>query len=57
MPIREYQVKQGFSGCEVCKKPFERIERVGDSGISACPSCASGAFDICSTYRCIAKQF
>jgi predicted nucleic acid-binding Zn ribbon protein len=41
MPIREYQVKQGFAGCSFCKEPFERLEKAGECGIEKCPACGA----------------
>ncbi len=51
MPIREYQVKQGFSGCSLCNKPFERIERVGEEPLQNCPSCGCAVERIVSLPR------
>ena len=39
MPLREYQSCADPGGCEVCRRPFERLERLGDPPLTACPRC------------------
>ena len=41
MPIREYQVKEVFKGCDYCSKPFEHLERAGEEPLKRCPYCGS----------------
>jgi len=41
MPIYEYQAKHETTSCAYCAKPFERLQRIADPPISACPQCGA----------------
>ena len=41
MPIREYQVNDPAQGCAVCRRPFERLERLQMPPLDKCPACGA----------------
>lgn len=40
MPIYEYQAEDGAQGCEHCQTPFEVLQGLSDTPLTACPKCA-----------------
>ena len=41
MPFYEYQVAKNETGCEFCRAPFERLQKISDKHITVCPECGS----------------
>ena len=41
MPIYEYQVKEGYEGCDYCKDVFEVTQKITDDQLKECPKCQS----------------
>lgn len=41
MPIREYIARHSSKGCAHCRKGFERIEKMDESPLAACPKCGA----------------
>lgn len=39
MPIYEYQAKSSNDGCEHCLNGFDRLQKLADAPILACPQC------------------
>jgi len=39
MPIREYQGMRPDQGCDQCRMPFERLERMQEQALTVCPAC------------------
>jgi len=50
MPIYEYQVADGKRGCEHCRAPFERLERMSDEPLKKCPECGAPVHRIISAH-------
>jgi len=47
MPIYEYQVKPGETGCDHCRQGFETYQKMKDEALTACPKCG------CAIHRLI----
>ncbi len=41
MPIREYMLREGSSGCDYCRAGFEQIEKMGQEPLTFCPRCGA----------------
>lgn len=41
MPIYEYQAEEPDKGCDVCREPFEKLRKVSDPPLEACPECGA----------------
>jgi putative FmdB family regulatory protein len=39
MPIYEYQAVDPGKGCDLCRRSFERLQRVTDAPVARCPRC------------------
>ncbi len=41
MPVYEYQARNAEegAGCEVCKEPFEVVQKIADEPLRVCPKC------------------
>lgn len=40
MPFYEYQSKNPDTGCRYCMTGFERLQKLSDAALLACPECA-----------------
>ena len=41
MPIYEYRPKGESTGCETCRKGIERLQKLSDPPLAACPGCGA----------------
>jgi putative FmdB family regulatory protein len=41
MPTYEYQASDERKSCDYCSRPFERIQRLSDPPLAACPECGA----------------
>ena len=41
MPIYEYQAKTEDAACDYCRTGFERLQKLADAALLACPQCNS----------------
>ncbi len=40
MPIYEYQAKSEDASCDFCRAGFERLQKLADAAVLACPQCS-----------------
>lgn len=41
MPIYEYQAKTNDDSCEHCRTGFDRLQKLADAAVLACPQCGN----------------
>jgi putative FmdB family regulatory protein len=41
MPTYEYQAADPTAGCDLCRDRFERVRRLRDPPLTACPQCGA----------------
>ncbi|RKX32168.1 MAG: zinc ribbon domain-containing protein [Verrucomicrobia bacterium] len=41
MPLHEYIAEDPAKGCELCRRPFEHLDRQPDHFLKSCPRCGA----------------
>ena len=48
MPIYEYKAKSG--GCDRCRRPFSKLQKMSDKPLAACPECGAAVDRVISKF-------